>query len=101
MDDSFKNKKKDGKPIFLTLILLMAAIVFLMIIRQIQNVNLWVVVIFYSMIDMGFLVAMIWGIRTKNKPIVVLSVLLNGVLFIVGAVFTYLLLMAIAIGGPI
>ncbi|MEZ0118197.1 UNVERIFIED_ORG: putative membrane channel-forming protein YqfA (hemolysin III family) [Heyndrickxia coagulans] len=101
MGDSFKNKKKDGKPIFLTLILLMAAIVFLMIIRQIQNVNLWVVVIFYSMIDMGFLVAMIWGIRTKNKPVVVLSVLLNGVLFIVGAVFTYLLLMAIAIGGPI
>ncbi|AJH78027.1 MULTISPECIES: hypothetical protein [Heyndrickxia] len=101
MGDSFKNKKKDGKPIFLTLILLMAAIVFLMIIRQIQNVNLWVVVIFYSMIDMGFLVAMIWGIRTKNKPVVVLSVLLNGVLFIGGAVFTYLLLVAIAIGGPI
>ncbi|HHY71965.1 MAG TPA: hypothetical protein GX497_01815 [Bacillus bacterium] len=100
MDKSFKNNRKGGKPIYLALILLIATIVFLFLPRAVKGTNLWVDVAFYTITDIGFLVALILGIKTKNKPIVLFSVLLNGALFIGVTIFIYLLLVVIGIAGP-
>ncbi|WP_243292160.1 hypothetical protein [Bacillus sp. FJAT-47783] len=97
MDNSFGD---NSKPIFLTAILFLTAAIFLFLPREVKGTNLWIAVTIYAIIDIGFLVAMIWGIRTKSKAIVVFSVLANSVLFIGVTIFIFLLLATIGIAGP-
>jgi len=56
MDNSFENNRKDGKLIFLTVILFFVAIIILFILRQIRGVNLWISITLFSIIDIGFVV---------------------------------------------
>ncbi|WP_211655522.1 hypothetical protein [Planococcus alpniumensis] len=92
--------QNEAKPIILTMILPVVALAILLIFRQFPNTNLWISIVLYLLIDIGFLVAMFLGIRTKKIPIILFSVLANGVFFLVLSGFIFLLMVANGISEP-
>ncbi|AUD12493.1 MULTISPECIES: hypothetical protein [unclassified Planococcus (in: firmicutes)] len=92
--------QKEAKPIILTMILPIAALMVLLIFRQFPNVNFWISMSLYLLIDIGFLIAMLLGIRTKKMPIIIFSVLANGAFFVMLSAFIYLLLLGHGISEP-
>ncbi|TRZ38480.1 hypothetical protein CEQ21_24130 [Niallia circulans] len=96
------NEKNTSKinPLVLTVALIIAAFLVLVLSRVIQNINLWVVIVIYFLIDIGFIVAMVIGIRTKIKPVVIISILGNSVLFVFMTIFVLLLTLAMGISEP-
>lgn len=95
-----QENQKEVQPIGLTVILVIAALAILLIFRQFPNTSLWISMGLYLLIDIGFLVAMFWGIRTKKMPIILFSVLANGIFFLVMSVFIFLLMVANGISEP-
>jgi len=87
-------------PLALTVSLVIAAFLVLVLSRLIPNVNLWIVIAIYFLIDIGFIVAMVIGIRTKIKPVVIFSILANSVFFVFMTGFVLLLLLAMGISEP-
>ena len=90
----------EAKPIVLTLSLVLASISVLVIGWALPNMNFWVYFFFYGLIDLGFILAMILGIRTKNKPVMVFSVIANGIFFAALSGFIFLLLLGHGISEP-
>ena len=94
-----KESKKDVYPILLTLILLVLSLVIFFIVRG-PNLNLWVPISLYGLIDFGFLVALIWGAFSKNIVVKVFSILGNATFMVGMSAFVYLLLLAQGISEP-
>lgn len=92
--------QNDVKPIILTVILAIAAVAVLLIFWQFPNANSWISICLYLVIDIGFLAAMLWGIRTRKIPIVVFSVLANGAFFVLLSIFVYLLMLGHGMSEP-
>lgn len=90
----------EAKPIVLTLSLVLAAIIVLVIGWQLPNVNFWVYFFVYGLIDFGFILAMILGIRTKNKPVMIFSIIANSICFAALSSFIFLLLLGHGISEP-
>ena len=88
------------KPIVLTLLLVLVSILVLVISWQLPNINFWVYFFVYGLIDIGFILAMILGIRTKNKPVIVFSVIANSIFFAALSSFIVLLLLGHGISEP-
>ena len=92
--------QKEAKPIILTMILAIAALAVLLIFRQFPNANFWVSMSLYLLIDVGFLIVMLLGIRTKKMGIIIFSVLANGAFFVLLSAFIYLLLLGHGVSEP-
>ncbi|MDN4603934.1 MULTISPECIES: hypothetical protein [Paenibacillus] len=100
MSEQTQGTRKGINPILLTVLLVVASIVILMVGRQFPNSNLWVWIILYLIIDIGFIVSMILGIKTKDKPLMVFSILSNTVFFILLSIWIFLLALANGISEP-
>ncbi|WP_211655590.1 hypothetical protein [Planococcus alpniumensis] len=90
----------EAKPIVLTLSLVLTAIIVLVTGWALPNINFWVYFFVYGFIDFGFILAMILGIRTKNKPVMIFSVIANGIFIAVLSSFLFLLLLGHGISEP-
>jgi len=90
----------EAKPVVLTLSLVLAAIIVLVIGWALPNMNFWVYFFLYGFIDFGFILAMILGIRTKNKPVMIFSVIANSIFFVALSSFIFLLLLGHGISEP-
>lgn len=99
MKGEIQGNRSESKPIILTGVLLVAALLIFYTANTIQNVNLSIGVVLYSLIDIGFLVAMFLGIKTKNKSIMIFSIIVNSFLFVTLLAIIYLSLIAIGISG--
>lgn len=95
-----QENKKEVQPIILTAILVVAALAILLIVRQFPNTNLWISIVLYLLIDIGFLIAMFLGVRTKKMPIILFSMFANSVFFLVLSGFIFLLMLANGISEP-
>lgn len=100
MNTQAQEGQNEAKPIILTMILAIAALVVLLIFRQFPNMNSLISIGLYLLIDVGFLLAMLLGIRTRKIPIIVFSVLANGAFFILLSAFIYLLLLGHGVSKP-
>ncbi|MGG3586116.1 hypothetical protein ABEU98_30390 [Priestia megaterium] len=93
---------KEFKSIFLTICLLVVAFTIFTLGRTFPNaigrldVTLWI----YLFIDIGFVVSLILGIRTKKPSIMWFSIIANGILIILLSAFMFLLAIAYGISGP-
>lgn len=90
----------EAKPIVLTLSLVLAAIVVLVMSWQLPEINFWVYFFVYGLIDFGFILVMILGIRTKNKLVIVFSIIANSIFFAALSSFIFLLLLGHGISEP-
>ncbi|WP_421085519.1 hypothetical protein ACN5XJ_17335 [Priestia sp. MF3] len=73
---------KENKPIVLTIILLAAAFV-----------------VFFA-IDVGFIVALVLGVRTKKPSVVWFSIITNSIFFVLLSALMFLLAIANGISEP-
>lgn len=93
---------KEFKSISLTICLLVVAFTIFTLGRTFPNtvgrldVTLWI----YLFIDIGFIVSLILGIRTKKPSIRWFSIIANGILIILLSAFMFLLFIAYGISGP-
>ena len=92
--------ENEAKPIILTLIYPIAVLVVLQSFREFPNVNFWISMGLYLLINIGFLIAMLLGIRTKKIPIIIFSVLANGAFFVLLSAWIYLLLLGHGVSEP-
>ncbi|MCE4048659.1 hypothetical protein [Bacillus sp. Au-Bac7] len=100
MSEQTQEIRKGFNPIALTVTLLVLAFIVFSVFRYFPNVHMLVSITLYFIIDIGFIVAMILGIKTKDKPIMVFSIISNSIFFVLLSLFTFLLLVAYGIGGP-
>lgn len=88
---------KSALSLTLTGVLFLVAIVFLFFPGPSQETSLWIDILFFSCLNIGFLVALGLGMKTKRKSIVIFSLLVNSMLFMIGLLFitTYLFVIMI------
>ncbi|CAM4287392.1 hypothetical protein BAMA_04085 [Bacillus manliponensis] len=84
---------KTIKPIILTMVLLIAALLVFFIPRLFPGTSLWVGIILFFIIDVGFIVAFVLGMKSKQRSVKVFSIIINGLLFIFLSAIIYLLLL--------
>jgi hypothetical protein len=95
------NQQKEFFPIILTFFLFLSAFFVFFINEGIfQNISLWIPVSLYFLIDIGFVVAIILGIRSPNSTVKMFSILSNIALMIPLSIWLYLLLLANGISEP-
>ncbi|HLS36465.1 MAG TPA: hypothetical protein VK061_09520 [Bacillota bacterium] len=92
---SITKVNKASLSLCLTGALFIAASVFLYFSNINQGISLWIDIIFFAILNIGLLVALVLGMKTKRKPIVLFSLFVNSTLFIIGLffIFTYLFVM--------
>ncbi|PFD96415.1 hypothetical protein COE15_06060 [Bacillus cereus] len=95
-----RESRKIATPILWTISLLVATLLVFVITRLYPNTNLQISIVLFSIIDIGFIVALILGIKTKNASIMIFSVISNGIFFILLSIFIFLLLVANGISEP-
>lgn len=85
---------RDGKPLILTFILLIASVLFMYFSSSWREVSLWVDVGFFTLVNIGLIIALILGVKSKNKSVFLYSLLLNSVFLTIGmvTVFVYVFL---------
>lgn len=88
---------KSALSLTLTGVLFLVAIVFLFFPGPTKETSLWIDILFFSCLNIGFLVALGLGMKTKRKSIVIFSLLVNSMLFMIGLLFitTYLFVIMI------
>lgn len=92
-------KSKEFYPIILTLVLFIIALLVFFICRLFPNSSLWIPICFY-MIDVGFVISLILGARSKEISFKLFSILSNVILIIPLSIVLYLLLLANGISEP-
>ena len=94
--------KKQFYPIILTLVLFLVALLVFFVFngRIFPNINLWIPIFLYILIDVGFIVSLILGIKSKNKTVKVFSILSNIAFMIPLSIWLFLLLLANGISEP-
>lgn len=100
MEKQIQENKSEVKPIILTVILVVTALIILFVMRQFPNTDLWISIILYVIIDIGFLIAMFLGIKTRKMPIIMFSVISNSIFFLLLSVFIFFLAIANGISEP-
>jgi len=88
-----QKNKKEFISIRLTLVLLLAAIAVFLFVRG-PNLNLWIPISFYLLIDIGLLASLLIGVQSNNKSIKLFSILSNITFMIPISVWIYFLLLA-------
>lgn len=88
-----QKNKKEFISISLTLVLLLAAIAVFLFVRG-PNLNLWIPIRFYLLIDIGLLASLLIGVQSNNKSIKLFSILSNITFMIPISVWIYFLLLA-------
>jgi|SRR5690625_1257166 len=88
---------KESKPIFLISVLFILAIIFLYLPMTSNETSLWVDIAFFAILNVGFLVAAILGVKTKNKSIILFSILMNSAFIMIGMFITFIYLFTILI----
>ncbi|PEY32475.1 hypothetical protein CN354_21055 [Bacillus cereus] len=86
--------KKIAKPILWTISSLVATLLVFVITRLYPNTDLQISIVLLAIIDIGFIVALILGVKTKNTSIMIFNVISNGIFFILLSIFIFLLLIA-------
>jgi hypothetical protein len=101
MSNEIQMRKKQAIPILMTVSLVIAEIVFYFMPWYFPNTNFeliaGIVMGLSLLIDIGFLIAMFLGIKTKKTLIVWFSVTVNGILFIIVSAFIYVLTFTVGI----
>lgn len=92
--------KQSKISLILTTVLFVSALLVLFMSRYFPNTDLRIVIVAYGLIDIGFIVSMILGVKTKNFGMKMLSILSNGVFFVATTVFALALAVAYGISGP-
>ncbi|PFK31466.1 hypothetical protein COI93_20800 [Bacillus cereus] len=100
MENNIRESKKIAKPIIWTISLLIATLLVFVTTRLYPNTDLRISIILLTIIDIGFIVALVLGIKTKNTSIMIFSIMSNGIFFILLSVFIFLLLLANGISEP-
>jgi hypothetical protein len=97
-----QENSKDFYPIILTLVLfLVALIVFFMgRLGVFANIGLWLPICLNALIDVGFIVSLILGVKSKNINVKIFSIISNVIFFILLSINLLLLLLAAVIAGP-
>ncbi len=88
-----QKNKKEFISISLTLVLFLAAIAVFLFVRG-PNLNLWIPVSLYLLIDIGLLASLLIGVQSNNKSIKLFSILSNITVMIPISVWVYFLLLA-------
>lgn len=88
-----QKNKKEFISISLTLVLFLAAIAVFLFVRG-PNLNLWIPISLYLLIDIGLLVSLLIGVQSNNKSIKLFSILSNITVMIPISVWVYFLLLA-------
>ncbi|WP_251553739.1 hypothetical protein [Neobacillus muris] len=95
-------KQKEFYPIILTLVMFLVALLVFFVFngRIFPNINLRIPIFLYILIDIGFIVSLILGIKSKNKTVKVFSILSNIAFMIPLSIWLFLLLLANGISEP-
>lgn len=88
-----QKNKKEFISISLTLVLFLAAMAVFLFVRG-PNLNLWIPISLYLLIDIGLLVSLLIGVQSNNKSIKLFSILSNITVMIPISVWVYFLLLA-------
>lgn len=96
MESELQVIRKESRPIIFTLILVIATFVVFFISRFVNEPYLTICLWLFALIDIGFIVSMVMGIRTKKINIIILSVIVNSLCFVILTIF--LLLVSFGIG---
>ena len=73
---------------------------FIFFVYRSPNLNLWNLIFLYILIDIGFLVSLILGAKSKISAVKVFSILSNMALMIPLSILIYLLLLANGMSEP-
>lgn len=92
--------KQMAKAMILTIVLVVLGLVIFMIGREFPNSNLWIMITLLLLVDIVFIVAMILGIRTKNSSVIIVSVITNGMFFLLLTLFLFFLTLANGLSEP-
>ncbi|MBG9456566.1 hypothetical protein ABE61_21760 [Lysinibacillus sphaericus] len=96
MESDLQVIRKESIPIIFTLILVIATFAVFFISRFVNEPYLTICLWLFALIDIGFIVSMVMGIRTKKTNIIILSVFVNSLCFVILTIF--LLLVSFGIG---
>ncbi|KOP79270.1 hypothetical protein AMS59_09605 [Lysinibacillus sp. FJAT-14745] len=96
MESDLQVIRKESRPIIFTLILVIATFAVFFISRFVNEPYLTICLWLLALIDIGFIVSMVMGIRTKKTNIIILSVFVNSLCFVILTIF--LLLVSFGIG---
>ncbi|MCM3643866.1 hypothetical protein V7Z47_22320 [Priestia megaterium] len=102
------SKSKENKSIVLTVILLVAAFVVFFANRLLpqnsvfpsETGDLTILLWLFFAIDVGFIVALVLGIRTKKPSVVWFSIIANSIFFVLLSGLIFLLAIANSISEP-
>lgn len=99
---SILKENKEFYPIILTLVLFLVSLFVFFIFngRVFPNINLWIPILLYILIDIGFIVSLIIGVKSKNKTVKIFSILSNIAFMIPLSIWVFLLLLANGISEP-
>jgi hypothetical protein len=96
MESDLQVIRKESRPIIFTFILVIATFAVFFISRFVNEPYLTICLWLFALIDIGFIVSMGMGIRTKKANIIILSVFVNSLCFAILTIF--LLLVSFGIG---
>lgn len=96
MESNLQVIRKESRPIIFTFILVIATFAVFFISRFVNEPYLTICLWLFALIDIGFIVSMVMGIRTKKANIIILSVFVNSLCFAILTIF--LLLVSFGIG---
>ncbi|WP_423492438.1 hypothetical protein [Lysinibacillus agricola] len=94
MESDLQVIRKESRPIIFTLILVIATFAVFFISRFVNEPYLTICLWLFALIDIGFIVSMVMGIKTKKTNII--SVFVNSLCFVILTIF--LLLVSFGIG---
>ncbi|MGE8206862.1 hypothetical protein ACQKP0_20330 [Heyndrickxia sp. NPDC080065] len=95
-----QENSKEFHPIILSFVLFLVALFVFFTGRSFPNISLWIHICLYFLIDIGFIVSLILGVKVKNTSVKIFSILLNTIFIIPLSVFLFLLLLANGISEP-
>lgn len=75
---------------FLTGVLLVVAIGLLSFSEMTQGATLWIDVLFLTLLNVGFIVSLVIGVKAENKSFVIFSVLVNSALLLIGFLMIFI-----------
>ncbi|WP_243524994.1 hypothetical protein [Bacillus pseudomycoides] len=94
MGNNMREGKKIAKPILWTISLLVATLLVFVTTRLYPNTDLQISIVLLAIMDIGFIVALILGVKTQNTSIMIFNVISNGIFFILLSIFIFLPLIA-------
>ncbi|MBC6971996.1 hypothetical protein H9I32_06015 [Bacillus sp. Xin] len=100
MKNNIRESKKIAISILWTISLLIATLFVFITTKLYPTIDLRISMILFFIIDIGFIIALILGVKTKKTSIVIFSVISNGIFFILLSIFIFLLLIAHGISEP-